>query len=42
MVISDTTKSPLWVVNHAAPPDGQVHLSVAHSGWKNSSLRTVP
>ena len=38
-MISVTTKMPLWVANQAAAPAWPV---VAHSGWKNSSLSTVP
>ena len=32
IVMRVTTKIPLLVPNHAAPPPGQVHFSVAHSG----------
>ena len=42
IVMSETVNIPLCDVNHAAPPPGQVHFSVAHIGWKNSTARILP
>ncbi len=42
IVISDTTKIPVLVPNQAAPPPGQVHFSVAHSGSNSWTERMLP
>ena len=42
IVMSVTTKIPFFVPNHTAPPAGQVHFSVAHSGWNNWTDRMLP
>src|ERR1039457_3228973 len=42
IVMSVTMKIPLLVPNHAAPPPGQVHFSVAQSGSNNWTDRMLP
>ncbi len=42
IVIRVTTKTPLCVPNHAAPPAGQVHLSVAQIGWNSCTAKMLP
>ena len=42
IVISVTMKIPLLVPNQAAPPFGQVHLSVAQSGSNSWTDRMLP
>ena len=42
IVMSVTMKIPLLVPNQAAPPAGQVHFSVAQSGWNSWTERMLP
>ena len=42
IVMSVTMKIPLLVPNHAAPPAGQVHFSVAHRGSNSWTERMLP